>query len=621
MSQHNNAVSDEMRYTRADNIALRAYLSKVELPVILNLYYCDDDLEERKIEGSRGLGAFLDRMRDYLIERLSDANPHMAEALMRARQSASWSKAAIAYLIEAADKEISSPRLRDPVTQWFKPVAAKRLKEDGINTLEDLMVTIRVRGRGWYRPIPCLGRGKAATIVNWLGRYPDTLGPLPHSLSDPGNDIREGTVVVARFSKLLVPFERIRLASDLDGSKGINRHHIFPLIPARNDYDAVEAYLVKHQGEPKTHRSYRKELERFLLWCVAERGVALSSVLTEDCEAYKAFLASPDERWVGTRKPRKSVDWRPFAGTPSAESQRYAILVIRTFFTYLVGVRYLTANPWIAVNMPKVVDEIHPIQIEKALTATLWDKLAGEDGILDQLCAMSEEDLIKRYRFRGFARLQPLAAQVRLCRALILILGVTGIRREELSLAIRRELKPFDGAPGVWQLRVLGKGKRRRYTYLTEREVDAIKAHWQDREEDFSFSMTDLPLVSPVIIPPTGAATTKHFAKATTGARGCSPDGIYTAVTTWLTRIANDDLFPLAPEERDKLKQTGIHAFRHTFGTNAVADDMPLDVVQELLGHKSLNTTSIYIKSPEQRKASEVGKWAKKRRGNPGFSH
>lgn len=621
MSQHNNAVSDTIRYTRADNIALRAYLSKVDLPVILNLYYYDDDLDERKIEGSRGLGVFLDHMRDYLIERLSDANPHMAEALMRARQSASWSKAAIAYLIEAADKEISSPRLRDPVTQWFKPVAAKRLKEDGINTLEDLMVTIRARGRGWYRPIPCLGKGKASAIVNWLGRYAEALGPLPRSLSDPEHEIREGTVVVARFSKVLVPFERIRLASDLNGSNGINRHHIFPLIPARNDYEAVEAYLIKHQGEPKTQRSYRKELERFLLWCVAERGVALSSALAEDCEAYKAFIANPDERWVGTRKPRKSVDWRPFAGTPSAESQRYAVLVIRTFFTYLVGVRYLTANPWIAVSMPKVVDEIHAMQIEKALTSTLWDKLSAEGGILDQLCAIPEEELIKRYRFRGFAKLQPIAAQVRLCRALILILGFTGVRREELSLAIRRELKPFDGAAGVWQLRVLGKGKRRRYTYLTDREIEAIKAHWQDRGEDFSFAMTDLPLVSPVIIPPTGLAKKKHFDSEKSGARGCSPDGIYTAVTTWLTRIANDELFPLTEEERDKLKQTGIHAFRHTFGTNAVGDDMPLNVVQALLGHKSLNTTSIYVKSAEQRKAEEVGKWAKKRRENPGFSH
>lgn len=28
---------------------------------------------------------------------------------------------------------------------------------------------------------------------------------------------------------------------------------------------------------------------------------------------------------------------------------------------------------------------------------------------------------------------------------------------------------------------------------------------------------------------------------------------------------------------------------RHTFGSHAVADDMPLDVVQYILGHESLN--------------------------------
>jgi integrase len=47
------------------------------------------------------------------------------------------------------------------------------------------------------------------------------------------------------------------------------------------------------------------------------------------------------------------------------------------------------------------------------------------------------------------------------------------------------------------------------------------------------------------------------------------------------------------------------HAFRHTFGTRAVARDMPIDVVQTILGHASLQTTSIYVRA-EQRRVLEA---------------
>jgi integrase len=40
---------------------------------------------------------------------------------------------------------------------------------------------------------------------------------------------------------------------------------------------------------------------------------------------------------------------------------------------------------------------------------------------------------------------------------------------------------------------------------------------------------------------------------------------------------------------------------RHTFGTRAVARDMPIDVVQRILGHASLQTTSIYVHAERQR--------------------
>ncbi|WP_087039585.1 tyrosine-type recombinase/integrase [Caballeronia arvi] len=47
--------------------------------------------------------------------------------------------------------------------------------------------------------------------------------------------------------------------------------------------------------------------------------------------------------------------------------------------------------------------------------------------------------------------------------------------------------------------------------------------------------------------------------------------------------------------------RTRAHAFRHTFGTRAVARERPTDVVQAILGHASLRTTSIYVRAERRR--------------------
>lgn len=609
MSQHVDAINETTHYTRVDFTALRASLFKIETADILQLYYCEDDLLDRGIDGPVALRRFLEGMRDDLIGRLIDINPDVAESLQHARQSSVWSKKAIDYLIGAADAAVCSPRLSDPVTLWFRSVAAKRLKEDGIGTLGQLMDTIRARGKGWYRPIPCLGHGKASTIVRWLQSYEETLGRLPHALAEREDKDGSEVLILNRFSRELAPLSRMRPAGDLDGSKGINRHHLFPLISARTDYDAIQAYLYKFRGREKTYRSYKKELERFLLWCISERGKAMSSILIDDCEAYKDFLAHLPPRWVGLRTARTSPDWRPFAGNLSHESQRYAHLALRAFFKYLVGVRYLAANTWAAVSSALVEKQIHQIQIGKALPAELWEKLSINGGILDQLCELRETELKERYQLKGFAARQNVPAQLRLVRAIILLLGNTGMRREEVAFACRRHLAPFPQEPSIWRLAVLGKGVKWRNVFPTDREVNALRAHWQDRGEDFSFSMTDLPLVSPIIIPPTTLSQQKHGTEnRTAGAKGFSPDGIYSAVTSWLKKMSTDDILDLTTDERCLLHRSGIHAFRHTFATQALADGMTLTVVQNILGHASLDTTTIYLQTEDRVAAAEVSR-------------
>jgi|GEM_PF-6270325 len=49
----------------------------------------------------------------------------------------------------------------------------------------------------------------------------------------------------------------------------------------------------------------------------------------------------------------------------------------------------------------------------------------------------------------------------------------------------------------------------------------------------------------------------------------------------------------LSEADRMVLHVASPHAFRHTFGTHAAADEVPIDIIQRALGHASMQTTSI----------------------------
>ncbi len=90
---------------------------------------------------------------------------------------------------------------------------------------------------------------------------------------------------------------------------------------------------------------------------------------------------------------------------------------------------------------------------------------------------------------------------------------------------------------------------------------------------------------------------------------GFSPDGLYRCLKNGLLRVADSRFLELEDWERDVLRKSGLHAFRHTFGTIAAAKDLPLDVLQKMLGHASLQTTSIYVQAERKRSIEEMSKF------------
>jgi hypothetical protein len=64
-----------------------------------------------------------------------------------------------------------------------------------------------------------------------------------------------------------------------------------------------------------------------------------------------------------------------------------------------------------------------------------------------------------------------------------------------------------------------------------------------------------------------------------------------------------------------RVAAASTHWLRHTHGSHSVAAGTPLDVLQQNLGHASLDTTTIYTTSEERRRMKEMQKfWDRKSR-------
>jgi integrase len=262
------------------------------------------------------------------------------------------------------------------------------------------------------------------------------------------------------------------------------------------------------------------------------------------------------------------------------------------------------------------------VQVDRALSADLW---AMVRRALDQRCG---DQLLNETPEQ--------VRQWRTARAAILLMGESGLRREEAAHARREDLRPVRHAAPVkagkkageggaaqveiWALSVVGKRRRQRTVPVSAATLRALRAHWADRGENFDAARDDAPLIAPLVIPATLTARAKHGNEdgnrgedptevrsdgddRAQAKRAYAPDALARLVRQGIKQIAGELLREgvLSHDAHAQLLETSAHAFRHTFGTRAVARDMPIDVVQRILGHASLQTTSIYVRAERQR--------------------
>jgi len=477
-----------------------------------------------------------------------------------------------------------SPANTHPIDTWFDPSISGRLRQVNILTLGALVATINTFGYRWFARIPKLGPETAQRIVTWLQANEGALTPGVHTRAT--TPLRSQSVTTLRTNKgesaAIACFENLTLPPLLAGREGANRAPTNRnKTGAQDDWQAVQAWLTRHPAGSPTWRSYRTQAERLLLWSVFERSKALSSLDVSDIAAYRQFLEAPPDRWIAPRNVHRwSVHWRPFAGPLAPSSRAAAHRILGGLFQWLVDLRYLDFNPWQAARSTPIEREAANAKAFHALTREQYKTVEN------YVEARADTAWGQRGRF------------------MLLLAFATGLRVSELSTATLGSLesKWVDESLGsAWTLVVKGKGSKIRRVPIPVIVMDALGRYLAERglSEDPSSWDARVFLIGRL---------TRNGQHAP---GGVAAPALAIAFKRIFLQVAGY-LASTNPQEAYRLSNASTHWLRHTFGTRAIEAGMPLDVVQENLGHASPSTTSKYVTTELDRRIRAVESFMRK---------
>lgn len=168
-----------------------------------------------------------------------------------------------------------------------------------------------------------------------------------------------------------------------------------------------------------------------------------------------------------------------------------------------------------------------------------------------------------------------------------------------------RELAEFDADSEGWVLSVVGKGEKLREVPIPDgltAEVGQYLVH-RGLDPDPGTAAEDTYLIGKIDDAGEGSNRATYDSRT-----GISASTLYDQ----LKRFFVDCSSTLVLTDRAgaaRMAKASTHWLRHTFGSHAVAAHTPLEVVQSVLGHASLNTTTIYVKAERKRRFKEMSRF------------
>lgn len=548
-----------------------------------------------------------------------------------------------AALLQLEELAGADPKLADRVDGWLDPAIATRLRDARIHTIADLIAKIHSHGYRWYTKVPRVGEKAAIQILRWLTTesVSDALGVTIHMRGlVKQRDLPAKVPALYPPRTDIVPLERLLIPAELDGSNGSNRGER-TLLNANRDIDAITEWLKTTKGG-HTYRSYQKEAERFVLWCIVEKQKPLSSLTVDDCIDYRDFLwylgstvernllpddaiplgadtdaadprASatyrppptitvfetdywhtrfrlPQERWIGPHStPRWSPLWKPFEGRLSPSSQALALTILKAMMRFLQQFHYLHGNPMEAVKPLAVMAE--RIDTSRAFSRAEWDAVASHLKTLKRETDSTPEECQANDRYHRLRFILSLAYSTGLRLS-----ELTGLRKESISSFVQ-----IDSGKTNWVAKVVGKGSKERTVDLPSGIMREMDIYFIRRgHQRFATAPKEVPVI----------ASLPKYDKDGIPIAGSLDDALsdrrlYKILKRFFAEVA-DSLRSESPDMADRLAQASTHWLRHTYATHAIENGFSVDILRKMLGHVSISTTSIYLTAERDRSAKEA---------------
>ena len=521
---------------------------------------------------------------------------------------------------ELAEELTSTPTINDPVAGWFHPKVAQKLVRARLDTLGKLLDYANEYGWWWFKHVKGLGQVTAVKLTRWLSenehflekqvyqhvlkkakevpggikrpsQFPGTLSTEPLTPAGDANTL----VALEAGSQQIEPLESLRFPPNLNGQQGTNRApQQDNRLAAQNDYQAIYEWLSLYKSH--TYQSYRKEAERLLLWCLFTMQKPLSSLTTADLALFRDFLFNPQPAsvWVAKRKyPRTHEKWRPFVnpnsppdepaaiaadpsqevvlkGSMSRESISHTLTVLGGLFEYLTSQQYLLSNPM--RGLPSLASN-RAMRVNHRVNQRLWQRIQAQLDLIEPADNVAYRTV---FAIRFFY--------------------LTGLRLSELCALKLGDIHVQENDAGemAWYANVFGKGGRTRQVYLVKPALTALQTYL------ITIGLSDDPRLNEPQIPLVSYRKWEDGADEGIDNRtgrwvrmGVFYTVVYANIKRFLRQLA-DEIEREAPFDAQTLREISPHWFRHTFAS-VLVKTTPLAQVRDMLGHASINTTSLYL--------------------------
>lgn len=331
-------------------------------------------------------------------------------------------------------------------------------------------------------------------------------------------------------------------------------------------YEEFFSDLINNNYSEKTIFNYERDLFIFAVFLHTYK-LDFRDLNKLDTSKYKEFLRNGDYlknlyqikgeyyKNVDTEQTNKKSSYNTskrhsmYSGRLSSQSVNRMLSALRSYFRFLLENDYAIPIPPDSIKLIKTEKKIYRINELEDLVALLEAPETFEQK--------------RNVKYRN--------------RAMLELLFSTGMRVSELTNLNREDLKLDESKQIVESdsIFILGKGKKQRFVYLTERAKFYVERYLQIRKDDFSA----------LFIPYRGLRKSSE--------------------NPYNMRISTNYLQSKIKQYRIRLGinlPTSAHSFRHGFATYLAENGANPSTIQHLLGHESLQTTSRYV-HPGDRKA------------------